>query len=310
MDILYAIIPYYNFFNNQKRIEGLNILIDKCEGIKNLKVVLAEGIVDDEYKLPDFSNKIFKHKKYYYKQKIWIKENLINLAIKNELPSDWSYICWIDADVFFRQNDWVDKTINALKNFDLIQMFDFALMSKPNDTKIESFYTGYTNSIVTKDLPFKDLNFESSDPKIGMKGHCGFCWGITKNFFNQINKIWDINLIGGGDKIVAHSSSQLFTEKDIKENKINIVYSNQYTQDLIAYYNKFKNCKSSFVNQQIFVYWHGNLESRKYIERHEILKKYNFNKSFIGYDNDKIYIKDDNIVKDIEDYMSSREILN
>jgi len=310
MDILYAVIPYYNFFNNKQRIEALDIFIDKYKDLKNLRIVLAEGIVDSINSLPDFSSKIFKHKKYYYNQKIWIKENLINLAIKDELPSNWNYACWIDADVFFRQNDWVDKTINSLKNFDLVQMFDFALMLKSDNTKVESFYTGYTNSILTKDLPFKDLNFESSDPKIGMKGHCGFCWAITKNFYNQINKIWDMNLIGGGDKIIAHCSSQLFTEKDIKQDKINIVYSSEYTKDLIEYYHKFKDCKSSFINQQILVYWHGNIEYRKYVERHEILKKYNFNKSFIGYDNNKIYIKNNNIIKDIEDYMISREILN
>lgn len=310
MDILYAIIPYYNFFGNQKRIEGLNILINKYKNIKNLKIILSEGIVDSEYELPDFSNEIFKHKKYYYNQKIWIKENLINLIIQKELPSEWNYVCWIDADVLFRQKNWVDKTLDGLKNSDLIQMFDFALMAKPNSTKIESFYTGYVNSIINKDLPFKDLNFESSDPKIGMKGHCGFSWAITKNFYNQIGKIWDLNLIGGGDKIIAHCSSQFFNEKDIEEDKINIVYSKEYTQNLIEYYNRFKNCKSSFIDQQIFVYWHGDIELRRYAERHNILKKYNFNKSFINYDNGKIYIKDKNIVEDIENYMKSREILN
>jgi len=315
MDILYAVIPYYNFFNNKKRIEGLNIFLNKYKDIKNLKIVLVEGIVDNINSLPDFSSKIFKHKKYYYNQKIWIKENLINLAIKNELPQDWKYLCWLDADIIFRQNDWVEKTIDSLNVFDLVQMFDFALMFEQSlnlkKQKIEKFYVGYANSILNKKLPFQLLNIESPNPYIGTKGHCGFAWAINKKFFNKINQLWDINLIGGGDKVIAHSASQLFNEEDVKlYKKINITYSDEYAENLWKYYQQFENCKLSFINQQILVYWHGNIEYRKYVERHEILKKYNFNKSFIGYDNNKIYIKDNSVVKDIEDYMISREILN
>src|SRR6266496_395544 len=32
------------------------------------------------------------------KHEIWIKENLINLAIQR-LPADWKYVAWIDGDI-------------------------------------------------------------------------------------------------------------------------------------------------------------------------------------------------------------------
>ncbi|WP_205249362.1 hypothetical protein, partial [Escherichia coli] len=36
---------------------------------------------------------------------LWHKENMLILAIAN-LPADWEYVAWVDADIVFSRRDW------------------------------------------------------------------------------------------------------------------------------------------------------------------------------------------------------------
>ena len=53
---------------------------------------------------------------------LWIKENMINLAISH-LPADAKYVAWIDADLEFVNKNWVSDTISALQTYPIIQLF-------------------------------------------------------------------------------------------------------------------------------------------------------------------------------------------
>jgi hypothetical protein len=54
--------------------------------------------------------------------KVWIKENLINLGIKT-LPEDWKFVAWIDADITFLNQNWVDETKEKLQSSDIVQLW-------------------------------------------------------------------------------------------------------------------------------------------------------------------------------------------
>ncbi|MDD5070940.1 MAG: hypothetical protein PHV17_09455, partial [Candidatus Omnitrophica bacterium] len=43
------------------------------------------------------------------KSVLWQKERLLNLALKS-LPSECTKIVWIDADIIFDDNSWLEKT--------------------------------------------------------------------------------------------------------------------------------------------------------------------------------------------------------
>lgn len=56
---------------------------------------------------------------------LWYKENLLNILIK-KLPPGATYISWMDADIHFKEKDWVEKTLHSLKQYKIVQMFEKA----------------------------------------------------------------------------------------------------------------------------------------------------------------------------------------
>src|SRR4051812_42892051 len=48
------------------------------------------------------------------KHEIWLKENLINIAIhrlSTHIDPHWKYVAWVDADITFARPDWVGETL-------------------------------------------------------------------------------------------------------------------------------------------------------------------------------------------------------
>jgi hypothetical protein len=55
---------------------------------------------------------------------LWHRENMINLGIKQLLPSDWKAVAWIDADIEFDSHSWAKDTLKILNGTcDLIHLY-------------------------------------------------------------------------------------------------------------------------------------------------------------------------------------------
>ena len=292
---LYVILPYYNYFNNSYRVSNILKFIETYKGIDNCKIVVVEGIANDSEHLKDLSDQIFKHIKYKLPQKIWVKENLINLVLQNHLPQDYNFFCWLDSDIFFENKDWVDHTINLLKENDAIQMFDFCINQGEKKE--------YKNKVIGQ-IAYELKSYDST----GFSYHCGFGWGMNKNFYNKIGKLWEYNIIGGGDSIIGRSISQKLTEKDILTNDgLSIIYSKTYGEQVLQYYKKFKNCKYSFLPTTIHHFFHGDMYNRLYTLRHNFIKDLSYDASMVNYNSDGIIYTTEEVSKQIFRYMKFRE---
>jgi len=295
---LYAIIPFYNYFNNTKRNIHLSQFINNYCNISNLKIVIAEGVADNT-PLIDHSSLVYSHQKYNTTQKIWIKENLINLAVTAQLPSDWQFMCWIDCDVQFLYPNWVDASIRLLKNYDAIQMFDYVFHWNEKQDNFYNAHIGYINSLTNK----IDVN--------GLK-HCGMAWGMKRSLYERVGGLWENNVIGSGDTLIGKSITQQFLDKDIINGQLNYIYSPEYLEQITKYYKLFSGTKYSYLKNPILSGWHGSWDSKKYVDRHKILKKYDFNANFINKNNNgivNINNKYTDLVGDIHEYMETRETL-
>jgi len=267
--MLYLILPYFSFTESIFAKTNLDLFIENYSKRNNLKIILCEGIYDQE--LPDYSDKIFKHLKFKLKNILWVKENLINLAIKN-LPDDAEYIAWSDRDIYFLNPFWVEQTIEKLKTHDVIQpwsevihlnsSYNLDFISKQKDN------ISFTN----KSVLYAAMNYPNHKNKIATA--TGQIWAITKSFYKKIGKINDIEIIGGADSIIAHFCI-------LKENSYKNILNKKTTlhskDSWVLYKEKFKDVKYSYIDGLIVHYWHGNLEDRKYNERFDILTHYNYN---------------------------------
>jgi hypothetical protein len=309
-DTLYIIIPYFNFFQNKWRNENLFNLLDslnkfnKIDSKTKFEVILVEGRTDDLEGDSPLFNFINRKKEYAntrcisYKipQKIWVKENLINITIEKHLPEDWQYFCWLDGDIIFDDPFWIKKAIESLRQNDIIQVFSVCMNQLYADRRE---YTSHYSFL-------KFLSIGTDLIKKLCAKHTGYGWGMSKDFYKKIGKLWEFHIIGGGDTVIAKCVNQEI-KKDFCHHAKNM-YSPELISDVLIYQNKFKNCKHSFLDVNIFHLYHGDIGRRQYLSRHHILKNYNYNSSFTKYNEEGIiYLEDENLKNEIEYYFNNRE---
>jgi len=260
---LYVILPYYNYMGWKNREENTirfiqeNIHLQKC----GVKFILIEGVYRDEHRLNHVPAEIYKHIQLDVKHPIWIKENLINLAIK-QLPADWQHVAWVDADIFFTNLNWHKDTKAALEVHDVVQLFSGVINVDKQGNMIENPYAQH--GIVYSQ------NVEH--------GHPGHAWAMTRTFYEKIGKLMDMCIVGGADSFIAVlSMDQGNPEGDMLGKFLQTEVAKPFLPHILHYIAKFKNTKTSHVNGIIIHYYHGDVRKRKYAERQQILLHVKYN---------------------------------
>ncbi len=300
--MLYLILPYFDFNQSILSKNNLDLFISNYSNRANLRIVLCEGIYNEE--LPDYSDKIFKHLKFKLKNILWVKENLINLAIKN-LPDDAEFIAWSDRDIYFVNPSWVEDTIEKLKVYDIVQPWSEVIHLNPyyNLNHISKQKTNVSFS--DKSILSSAIDYKNYQTKISTS--TGQIWAINKLFYKKIEKINDTEIIGGADSIFANFCiiNDPFYEKIL--NQKTTIKSKNFWE---LYKEKFKDIKYSYVDGLIIHYWHGDLRDRKYRERTDVLISLNYDPNEdISYDENGVLQfteKGKRLETPIKEYFESR----
>jgi hypothetical protein len=263
-EILYCIIPYFNYCKSETRKKLFLEFIERYKHINNLKLIIVEAThIDEEFGLPPNIDGIFQHDAYYVKHMLWIKENLI-VNTMNKLPSDWKYVAWIDADITFLNLNWVDDTINELNKNNIIQLFQSVINLGP---KGETFKLdqGFVNKYKNDGYEYNKLH------KYGF-WHPGYAWAMNRNIYNKFiaknsKPLIDFGILGSGD----HHMSLCYI------GLAHISYPENISEEYKMKVNKYQTiCKDigvslGYINCTIIHHWHGSLKNRKYVERWKIL---------------------------------------
>jgi hypothetical protein len=214
---------------------------------------------------------------------MWHKERLINIGIEN-LPEDCDKFAWLDADIIFDNDNWIEDTCKALQTYPIVQPFSFCIrlpknvfkISKPNieqmkftqrlDEENKKVYgIGCRVSQLGKDVLMRSAEFY---------GHVGFAWAARRNIFNEVG-ILDKSAFPNLDFIMAH-----------------LFYNNELNWECEKFINSFM--KESFLEWSekikdkvggsvyytpgmIFHLWHGKLANRNYKNAIAIIQEENFN---------------------------------
>lgn len=275
--MLYLILPYFDFNQCPFSKRNLDLFISTYSQRANLRIVLCEGIYDQE--LPDHSNKIFKHLKFKLKNILWVKENLINLAIKS-LPEDAEFIAWSDRDIYFTNPSWVEDTIEKLKTYDIIQPWSevIHLDSSNNLCPIKKIEGNF--SFADRSEIYAKINCPNHKNRISTS--TGQIWAINKSFYKKIEKINDIEIVGGADSIIANFC---ILQKPDYEKTLNRKTTSKSKNSWLLYRDKFRDVKYSYIDGLIIHYWHGALVNRLYTSRAGILQHLDYDPvSDITYD--------------------------
>lgn len=250
-------------FEKHMKHHGANLhVVEQSFGIRPNELVEEEFESKTIFGLPVEKH----HKKTNYihlrtEEELWHKENMINIGI-SRLPADWKYVAWIDADVTFMRDDWIEETIHQLQHYHVVQMFQTCVDTGPHGETItvhKSFCYQYLHNMHYK----RDYNF----------WHPGYAWAATREAIDALGGLVDYAILGAGDHHMAHAL-------------IGQVH-HSYPGNIHAHYKlmlhdwqeraeKYLKRDIGYVPGTIVHHWHGKKKDRKYIERWDILTKNDF----------------------------------
>jgi hypothetical protein len=226
---------------------------------------------------------------------LWYKENLLNMGI-SKLPEDAKYIAWIDADIEFENQEWVDDTITALNQYDFVQMFERANDLGP-DGEIIASENSFINRWVNRTYTEK------------RRGRSGLAWAATKEALNKVDMLIDWGIVGSADWFMAFALTN-----QSQENNLHTKSGGHSTESLQKWSDKCAlHIKENvgYVKGVINHFWHGKKSNRGYNWRWKILSDNEFNpiNDLDYHPNGLIRLKTNKpkLLEDIKYYFRSRE---
>jgi len=241
-------------------------------------------------------------------EELWIKENLINIAI-SRLPTDWEYVAWVDADVQFARPDWVAETVHQLQHYMFIQMFSDAYDLSPGYRVMEK-HMGWAYSVLHRGIPNSHEKPKAhpqhpvhpthpahpghpvhpghAEPGLitgtntpcyyyqepGKPGgaaawyHPGYAWAARREAIDGVGGLMDFPILGAGDHHMAWSL--IGEAKRTMPSNINHNYKRLVYQ---WQENALETIHRDigYMSGSLLHYWHGNKADRRYKDRWEIL---------------------------------------
>jgi hypothetical protein len=228
---------------------------------------------------------------------IWHKENMVNLAVKYLLPSNYKAFAWIDADIEFENNSWALDTLKILNGCkDVVQLFSHCI-DMSNDYTNMSIFNSFGYSF-NKNKKFTTMGLDYWHP--------GYAWAITRKAYEKIGGLYDKGVLGSGDNIMALS----FVNRCKSMNNIN--YGDDYNNSMLEYQTISSKLRLGYVPGVIRHHYHGSKKNRNYTERWKILMKHKFSPiEHLTYDNQGILIPTNSFSsefkEDIMNYFNERK---
>lgn len=295
-ETLHVISVISNICNFKRRYELMKQFIERMEEFKNIKLYIVElAYGDQQFEITSDSNPC--HLQLRVEHALWHKENLINLGIKHLLPVNWKAVAWIDSDIEFENINWPLDTLKILTKFDLVQLFTNCFDLNEHEIPMSIFQSfGYKYCNGEKFEHIRGINY----------WHPGYAWACTRDFYEKIGGLYEKGIIGSGDYILTQS---ILNNVACGDNSLKKFYSDlkKYVDNIYSFHFNI-----GFTPGNIRHFFHGCKSKRKYIERNQILIKYDYDPiNHIKYDENGILILTENIshnfINDILEYFKQRD---
>ena len=128
---------------------------------------------------------------------MWQKERLLNIAAAR-LPASARKIGWFDADILFKEPDWLERTSRALDRYVVVQ----PLQPPVRLHRGESRRRHSASDDCSRRCSFATPLWPA---RVGIRhGHTGYAWAARRELFEGCG-LYDACLTGSGDHLMAHA---------------------------------------------------------------------------------------------------------
>lgn len=206
---------------------------------------------------------------------LWHKERLINIGLKH-LPPDCDKIAWLDADIIFCNDRWVEQTAKLLEDYVIVQPYSFVVRLPKGIYHITRDKLPFGNMEGQKihGMGYGIVNFGRGQMSAFLKhGHTGFAWAGRRSVFDKCG-FYDKLVLGSGDSFMGHAFYN-----NTKGSLIHNLSSEKMILDQEKWADRiYKEVQSSvfYTSGLLLHLWHGQHRNKLYFFRFSVLKKYNF----------------------------------
>eukprot|EP01064_Diplonema_japonicum_P034225 TRINITY_DN7028_c5_g1_i1.p1 TRINITY_DN7028_c5_g1~~TRINITY_DN7028_c5_g1_i1.p1 ORF type:complete len:383 (+),score=67.84 TRINITY_DN7028_c5_g1_i1:61-1149(+) len=202
--------------------------------------------------------------------KIWLKENLINIAIKervgNELCKDGHYLAWLDADITFDEERFADKTIAALQTHDVVQMFEEVKYLGPSGEVLGSDLSKAYH--VQHDIDASCLDRSVERPNPGLALACTWEGDCRLSNYGKQPLLFEYNIVGGNAERMTTESPNIHSPLNIIEPYLSDGYHKSTFNYHVKEYSLFSKCHFGYVaGVTVRHMWHGDWKDRQCVSR-------------------------------------------
>lgn len=210
---------------------------------------------------------------------LWHKERLLNIGVKH-LPEDCQHVAWIDADILFTNEDWVETTRYLLSLYPVVQPYDTAIWlsadqhadgATPIPVPPEGNRRAHSAAFAVRNA--------SDGIRIIARPHeaaPGLAWAARREILLS-HGLYDRLIVVGGDFIAT--SAMYGTGSGAAACSLRPLISPKLYTHLSAWSQAFHQSVNGHVGctpGAVLHLWHGQLRDRRYLERYSILKDSNF----------------------------------
>jgi len=176
------------------------------------------------------------------------KENLCRV-LESKIPSRYTKLAFLDADVYFRDKSWYTKTSALLNTYDVVQPFERA----------HWLDLTYKKTMLTRKTVL--LN---TKPQWDFVYHPGFAWCFKRKWFQQIG-FFEFAVSGSGDTLSSAAWLQKTFPPKFQSLPSPLV-------DKYLAYKAVANPKITYLNDvDLYHLYHGSRVNRQYVDRHKML---------------------------------------
>jgi hypothetical protein len=231
----------FNPSNSKRMIMNYFYMLEKLK-LAGIPTYSLELLFED--RLPEIQNAFHVRSDSY----LFHKERLCRI-LEKKIPSKFTKICFIDADVLFDNPKWYNDTSKLLDTYEIVQPFSVASWLDLT----------YKNTTIER----LSVAFMDKTKRYNSNYHPGFAWAFQRAWYNRIG-FYDFAVTGSGDTL----SAAAWLGVDFPPGYLKQAYQTSYD----AYKKKVvvlpKLCAAP---GKLYHLWHGNRSNRKYIARHEYL---------------------------------------
>lgn len=259
-----------NVVRYQSRYRLFRQWIQEMLHTKNVKLYIVEGTYGDRKPEMEPLHGEYDYASFHMKSEIWVKENLINLGVRNLFPCDWKYMAWLDGDIHFRNENWALESIHQMQHYPIIQPWSDAV-DLTHDGGVHKHFKSF-GYFSAKHIP-QCQKSAKNNPYQHPYGHTGYGWACRRDFYEQVEKLLDFAILGSGDAHMAYACLGRVQET------INHKISDGYKHMANLWQDKAHYASGGIVGYtpgRLEHHFHGPKSQRQYASRWEILVKHHY----------------------------------